>query len=709
MKAKHKHLIIFIVLFYLLNIFNTLTVTTEMLNKYITVFPRNILGEMNAFIGNVAALTILLMLGFLFIKRTKSRLIYMLILTMTLNIGVFASVIFTKYYQTVFSIKETTLFKNPAVDLAGSILVEALKDLFVDFKIITFLPFIVLMVYFFVVSKEFKKQDLDFNVKGLLFKTSFFNGLVMAGALVVSFFTLSVFNISMKSNWPIFAERPLYGVQKAGMYNYYLGQALGFNFDDSKIMEVDLKTYKEYNKNSEAYVNIFDEVFSNILYKDDVELDFLLNPTMDKENLNGIFKDKNLVLVHLESLNYFLLNEDGPYLDSSYYSTLKKIMSESYVLENFYTNVGLGQSSDAEFSVLTGAYPLGNSTMYWKYDKTPFVFSDLGTLFSDRYSAAFHGDVGKFYNRQEIYDKMYGFDNYFYFDPKEEYYSGTQNGYWQFPDHVNTNLPNEVWLTENDILEWLKLTYNSKTKDGGDLGFYYPILMQPHTPFLHNPTKEEDLRFTKENLNVSSETIRYLNYESYMENYFKEFIKLTYELKNTVYIFYGDHGSNISQKEYEELFGITTNSDNALYNNLKYQQEMLKTVSFIYVPDDSSSNLEIKPGLLKGSQPRVRSQIDLYRTIIELFGLETNNHYFGVNALSKEHTFTIDTRNFNVITDDYFIIGKRMIKLENYDEAYISFTDKPKIDVLDLYKYVLRFKNKMDHAIRENAYQYLKD
>lgn len=708
MERTHKHLITFLILFYILNITNTYFVTTEWLNKYITVFPRNFLGEINSLIGDIAALTIVVAAGFLFIKRVRPRLIFLITVTFFLNLGIFGLGIFTKYYQTVFSLKETSLFKNPAVDLGLSIFVESLKDLFRYYRIIVFLPIVVLLIYYFIIKKDYKKNNLDINEETFVFVKKLIVGTVLSGAITVSLLTMSLFNISMKSNWPIFAERTLYGVQKVGMYNYYLGQAVGFNFDDSRVYEVDINAYKEYNKNEEAYKNIYGENFSNILYKDDMEIDFSLNSEMDKSNLNGIFKDKNLVLIHLESFNQFLLNEEGPYLDETYYPTLKKILKESYRLENFYTNVGLGTSSDAEFSVLTGAYPLGNTTIYWEYKKTPYVFNDLATLFNDRYSVAMHGDVRLFYNRQQIYDEMYGFDNYYYFDPKEPYYDDTQNGFWVFPEHVNTILPDVTWLSENDLLEWLRITYNSTAKSKGERGFYYPILMNPHTPYDNNPTKEEDLRFKKSDLNVSEATLDYLNYESYLEQFFKKFIELTYEMKDTVYIFYGDHGSGISQKDYEKIFDIKTTPSNAKENILKYQQELLKTAAFIYVPDDNAESLDIKPGLLKGVQQRVRSQIDVYRTIIELFGLETNNYYFGVNLLSKEHTYAIDSRNFNIITDDYFISGKKMLKLENYEDAYLILNNNPKIDVIDLYKYVLRFKTKIDHIIKENAYQYLK-
>lgn len=708
MKETKKHLIVFISLFIILNLLNTYFVTTELLNKYITVFPRSFFGELNAFFGNLAALTILIMLGFLFIKRVKPRLLYLIILTSLLNIGIFASGIFTKYYQTVFSLKETTLFKNPAVDLAASIFIEALKELYSNYRIVVFVPFIVLFIYYFIIKRSFKKNNLNFKGDDFIFRNKIMNTTVLAGAFTISLLSLSLFNISMKSKWPIFAGRPLYGSQSAGMYNYYLGQAFGFNFDDTRIFEIDVRTYQEYNKNDISYINLFNEEYSNILYKNDADIDFDLNPFMNRQELNGIFKDKNIVLIHLESFNHFLLNEDGPYLNSDYLKTFKKILSESYVMENFYTNVGLGNSSDAEFAVLTGAYPLGNSTMYWNYDKTPYVFNDLASLFADRYSSAFHGDVGLFYNRMKIYEHMYGFNNYYYFNPKESYHEDTQNGYWVFPEYVNTNLPNEVWLTENDILEWLKTTYNKTSENLGEKGFYYPILMNPHTPYLYNPTKEEDLPFNKHNIDVSPELIRYLNFEPYLESFFNKFLELTYTMKDTVYIFYGDHGSGISRNDYEKLLGIETTPENNAINNFKYQQDMLRTIAFIYAPDDDTESLDIKPGLIKGVQPRVRSQIDIYRTIIELFNLQTNNYYFGANLLSKEHTYAIDTKNFNIITDDYFIMGKKMINLENYEASYLKLTNDPLLDVIDIYEYVLKFKYKMDHAIKENAYQYLK-
>ncbi len=706
MKKSQKLLIIFIMLYYILNIFNTYFVTTEVLNKYIVVFSRGFLPEVNSVLGNFAILSIFLFIGFLLIKKTNGRLIYLTVITFMLNIGIYASGIFTKYYQTVFSITETTLFKNPAADLAFSIFAEAFLELFLYFRIVVFVPSVVLFVLLFVIKRVYKNEELDFKEEMVLFNKRIVNGIYLAGSVIISVFSLSIYNISMNSDWPIFAERPLYGVQTAGLYNYYFGQVVGFKYEDSNVVNVDLRSYKEFNRNTNEYENLFGEKFSNILYKEDVELDFSLNSHYDLDNLNGIFKNKNLVLVHLESLNHFVLNEDGPYLDETYYETLKAILKESYYLENFYTNVGLGNSSDAEFSINTGIYSTGHTTLYWNYQETPYEVEALPKLFDDYYTVSLHGDVAEFYNRSEAHEDMLGFDDYIYFNPNETNYEGTKNGYHLFPEYVNTNLPNEAWLTDTDLLEWLKIVYNSKA-DKNIKGFYYPILLQPHTPYNYNPTKEEDLRFKEGDIDVSATTLRYLNYETYVEDILKEFINLTHELRNTVYIFYSDHGSGISQKDYETLLGITKGDKDK--DNLKYRQEMIKTMAFIYVPDDNDTTNHLKRGLLKGVQPRVRSQVDIYRTVVELFGLETDSYYFGVNALSKEHTFSIDTRTFSIVTDDYYLIGKKMTKEEQIEKAVLFLTENPTLTPLEVYNYVFKFKYKMDRALTENAYQYFKN
>ena len=193
-------------------------------------FKRSPLIELNAVIGNLAALAILMFLGFLIFKSLKSRVIFLTVVTLLLNVAIFTIGIFTKYYQTMFSIYELTLFYNPAQALANSILIEAFKELFSYYRIIVFIPVIVLgsyMTYLFVSLKD-NKQILKQNM--YLPKQLMLGVMLLVSSVIISLSTLGAVKVSMDDKWPITAERPLYGVQSAGLYNYYLGQFFGFDF-----------------------------------------------------------------------------------------------------------------------------------------------------------------------------------------------------------------------------------------------------------------------------------------------------------------------------------------------------------------------------------------------------------------------------------------------------------------------------------------------
>jgi hypothetical protein len=671
-------------------------VTTSVLNRYLIPFRRHGLLELNAIVGNIAALTILLMIGFLIFQKRKSRMSYMVVITLLLNIAIFSIGIFTKYYSTMFSIYEMTLFNNPAAELAGSIFVEALAELYRYYRIIVFIPAMVLIALYTVYFRRIRIQNLTieettYPLHRLL---SLF---VILASMVMSLSTNAIVKSNLDKRWPISAERALFGIQSAGLYNYYVGQMMGINLSNVNLTLPSLTIYNTYNKNQSTYTNLYGQTFSNqlpISQATTVQVDPSL---LVNGQLNGIFEDKNIVIIHLETFNHFLLDEQGPYLDSDYFKTLKALLQESYVLDNFYTNVGLGNSADAEFSVMTGLYPTGDTTLYWNYNKTKYVFEALPKLFPDYYRASLHGDVKTFYNRDIVHEQMLGFEDYFYFDSKADDYEGNKNGLYRFPDFIEKNTPESPWLSDLSLLDWTETLIQEHNRY-----FLYPITIQPHTPYLYDPFPNQ---FSLEDIPVSPTTLKYLNYETYYDDFFDHFIELAKRVDNTVYVFYSDHGSGIPKVDLETLLGreLTT---------LEYKREMIKTLAFIYAPDDLDTTSIIPQGLITGKQPLVRSQVDIYRTVLELFGVTTNYQYYGVNALSDERTFSIDTRAFDIVTDDYFIISKFLSSDETPNDMNTLYFVEPEaviIEPFEFFETVMLFKKRMDIALQLNLYQHLKN
>ncbi|MDY0210943.1 MAG: sulfatase-like hydrolase/transferase [Acholeplasma sp.] len=685
---KKKHIWVFIGLFYALNILNTYFVTTSVLNRYLVPFKRSGFLEINSLIGNFFALSILLLIGFILFKTLKKRMLYLVILTLLLNIAIFSIGIFTKYYQTMFSIYELTLFNNPASELAGSILIQALTELYLYYRIIVFIPFVTLAVYFIAFFKKYK----DMTFESIIGRYLAVMGVCVS--LVFTTATLGIVKTHMDKVWPISAERTLYGVQSAGLYNFYLGQFMGFNLSNVDNTVPSLSVYDTYNKNKETYTNFFSETYSkNLTYENASSV--TVDPSLiNGPYLNGILKDKNLVVIHLETFNHFLLDETGPYLDESYFNSLKALLKESYVFDNFYTNVGIGNSSDAEFTAMTGLYPQGDTTIYWKYNNHNLDFHALPELFDGYYKASLHGDTGLFYNRIKVHEEMLGFDDYYYFDEKEDYFEGTKNGYYYFDGLTEKNTEQSPWLSDYALLNWTKVL-----ADRSNPYFLYPITIQPHTPYLYDPYPNQ---FDKNSLDVDPTTLSYLNYETYYDRFFDEFLAYSKTQTNTAYFFYGDHGSGIPKKDLETILGKELSI-------LDYKQEMIKTLGFIYVPDDQDQNCEISRGLLTGSQSLVRSQVDLYRTIVDLYGIDIDTHYYGVNLLSDEHTFSIDTRAFDIVTDDYFLLGKYIYSDKVPNESNTRYlSETVLVEPYSFFEQVLLFKKRMDIALNLNLHPKLK-
>jgi lipoteichoic acid synthase len=116
-------------------------------------------------------------------------------------------------------------------------------------------------------------------------------------------------------------------------------------------------------------------------------------------------------------------------------------------------------------------------------------------------------------------------------------------------------------------------------------------------------------------------------------------------------------------------------------------RKMLQRVfAFIYVPGSEFVNhgdYQIRKGLLTGEQNLVRSQVDLYRTMIELFNLPVGKDtYFGVHGLSIEPTFAMENRLMDVVLDGY------IFSMRNPKKTYPEYM----VVTSDIYDYIVRFK-----------------
>lgn len=660
MRKRHYMGYMFLFLFYFLNILNTYFVTTSRLNRYVVSFDRTFLSELVSTIGNFAALSVLIALLFMAVKKTKARMIALIALTAGLNFAIYSLGIFTRYYQSMFSIRTLSLFKNPAQSLGISILLEALKEIILYYRFVVFLPTVILLVVFFIIKYQHKKANIDIENLPLYPTFKYALGVTLTLGTTLMAFTISLFQISLHRNWQLNTEISLFGSQRAGLYNYYLVEILGFNFayDDRVISRYSDKElyafFNQYNKNKPSYINPIDGF--TYAFTDEY---------------TGLFEDKNLIYVQMESLNTFVIDLEVNGIEVAPY--LNQLVRESYYFSNFYATVGQGNSADAEISTLTGLYPNGNSSLHWDYESIDYDLSTLAKHFNTQgyATASLHGDTGRFYNRENVHPGLFGFQAHYALE--------------QYPKTPQTHPEAFIgsWLRDEYLFDWTIELAKEYQEDNLNF-FLQPIMLIVHTPYLGNPMEEKDWG----NEINGTQLARYLDFMAYQDMVLAHFIEEINTLDDTLVIFYSDHGSAINDGTLDLILGEL--------DDMQLRRELMRVPAFIY---DTSNTLPEMENTL------VRSHIDLYRTVLNLFNLTPDNNelIFGVNALSQEPTFALDPKNLDFITDYYMLNAKRSNNYQLFD---------PTQNVSDMYAFVhdiMQFKRYSDIALTYNIFHRFKE
>ena len=129
------------------------------------------------------------------------------------------------------------------------------------------------------------------------------------------------------------------------------------------------------------------------------------NKTIIPNEYTGIFKDKNIIYILMESIDSFLINE-------KVMPTLYTLQQEGLNFTNKYTPFfGGGQTINTEFAVNTGLYSPNNENIY-SLNNT-YQTSLANMLKKNGYSAvSLHFNNGFYYNRKNFHQNL-GYTNHY--------------------------------------------------------------------------------------------------------------------------------------------------------------------------------------------------------------------------------------------------------------------------------------------------------
>ena len=91
---------------------------------------------------------------------------------------------------------------------------------------------------------------------------------------------------------------------------------------------------------------------------------------------------------------------------------LNKLANEGIMFTNFYSQVGVGTSSDAEFTFSTSLMPSSSGTVFVNYFNREYV--TIQKLFKEQgyYTFSTHANTGDFWNRSTMHKNM-GYDDFY--------------------------------------------------------------------------------------------------------------------------------------------------------------------------------------------------------------------------------------------------------------------------------------------------------
>lgn len=374
-------------------------------------------------------------------------------------------------------------------------------------------------------------------------------------------------------------------------------------------------------------------------------------------NFHGIAKNKNLIIVQLEAIQQFVINRkiNGKEITPN----LNKLVKESVYFDNFFYQVGEGNTADAEFLSNNSLYPAKEGAVYFRYPTN--TYHALPQLLKQQgYNTfAFHAYTASFWNRSVMY-KTIGFDRFF---SAKDFKPGEIIGFG---------------LNDTDFLKQ-SLSKTDKTKP------FYSFMVSLSSHFAFAPFEYYSFDTGKYE---HTELGNYIKAANYVDKSIGEFIS---ELKKqglydtSILAFYGDHF--MMPKAKSEQLREYLNLDSSDQTWIKNE----KVPFILHYPG-------VKNGVIDST---TGGEIDVLPTVANLLGIETP-FAIGKDLLNTTNGYAV-LRSGSVVTDKYVYVTEQK---SAYDISSGKVLDKALYEK-DLKGYLEQL-DVSDIILKKNAFKVIK-
>lgn len=356
------------------------------------------------------------------------------------------------------------------------------------------------------------------------------------------------------------------------------------------------------------------------------------NQAKPNDEMFGTAEGKNLIIVTLESLQTFAVNEEmNGEVVTPFLNELSKD-KDTFYFPNFYHQTGLGKTSDSEFLVENGLYPLGNSAVFFTHSGN--TYNSMAERLGEKgyFTNVMHANNKSFWNRDMMYDAL----------NIEEFYDVESYDIAE-GQAVNWGMKDIPFMEQSvDHMAEMPQPFYSRL-----------LTLTNHFPFHLDEEDKLIPEFDSNSgtLNRYFQTVRYTD----------EAVKALFEdlkekglYENSIIMMYGDH------------YGISENHNEAMGQYLgkevtPFESAQLQRVPmFIHIPGSNQGEVV----------EDVVGQIDIRPTLLHLLGVETSKDMqLGADVFSKDHEEFIVFRDGRFVTDEVVYAGNICYDKETGEET----------------------------------------
>ena len=422
----------------------------------------------------------------------------------------------------------------------------------------------------------------------------------------------------------------------------------------------------------------------------------------NEESVNaytGIFEGKNVLVIHAESIQNFLLNTSFNGIDVT--PNLKRLASEGLYFSNFHSQESVGTSSDTEFTFSTSLMPASSGTVFISYYDRDYPTIQKAFNNKNYYTFSMHGNNCTFWNRQATH-KSFGYN---------DFYCYTKD--FTIDETIGLGLSDKSFFRQ--VIPKLKGINDKYSNWYGLL-----IMLSNHTPFTdienysdykvtmtYNHVNEDGTTQTLEAPFMEGKKLgSYFKSAHYADEALGQLIDdMDKEglLDNTVIVIYGDHDAKLKKSEYLWYYNYNPETNSMLdpsdpnYRNVDfYDYELNREVPFIIWTKDSKGNKLLNKEITEamgmydalptlGNMMGIKSKYALGTDIMSLKDGEENVVVFpDGNWLTNKIYYNQGKGEYKVLDENAIISSDYIEKNSELASKYISISNS--IIVYDMVK-----------------------